>query len=74
MGWNHIQIPNGENELFCNSYIIGKSAMNIIVTHTPVCTTLDVQPAYAPLTKYGVNIFAFDFSGTGKSGGEEGVF
>lgn len=74
MEWNHIQIPNGDANLFCNCYVTGKSAMNIIVTHTPICTTLDVQSAYAPLTKYGVNIFAFDFSGTGKSGGDEKKF
>ena len=43
MEWNHIQIPNGDTNLFCNCYVTGKSAMNIIVTHTPICTTLDVQ-------------------------------
>lgn len=64
MEWNHTQIPNGDANLFCNCYVTGKSAMNIIVTHTPICTTLDIQSSYAPLTKYGVNIFAFDFSGT----------
>ena len=43
--------------------------MNIIVTHTPIVTTLEMQKAYEPLADYDVNIFAFDFSGTGKSGG-----
>jgi pimeloyl-ACP methyl ester carboxylesterase len=69
MVWKHIEIPNGETNLFCNAYITSKTAMNIIVTHTPIVTTLDVQPAYEPLTRHDVNIFAFDFSGTGKSGG-----
>lgn len=68
MEWKHIQIPNGETDIFCNAYITDKSAMNIIVTHTPVTSTLEIQHAYEPLTKYSVNIFAFDFSGTGKSG------
>lgn len=74
MGWSHIHISNGTNNLFCNSYITEKNAMNIIVTHTPICTTLDIQQAYEPLTKYGVNIFAFDFSGTGNSEGKEKDF
>jgi len=74
MGWKHIEIPNGEASLFCNAFIKSKTAMNIIVTHTPIVTTLDVQPAYEPLAKYGVNIFAFDFSGTGKSGGSAKEF
>lgn len=69
MEWKHIQIPNGETNIFCNTYITDKSAMNIIVAHTPITSTLEVQAAYEPLTKYSVNIFAFDFSGTGKSGG-----
>ncbi|MDR2183803.1 MAG: alpha/beta hydrolase [Clostridiales bacterium] len=68
--WEHIEIPSGGIGLFCNAYITNKTAMNIIVTHTPIVSTLDVQPAYEPLAKYDVNIFAFDFSGTGKSGGE----
>jgi pimeloyl-ACP methyl ester carboxylesterase len=48
--------------------------MNIIVTHTPIVTTLEMQQAYEPLVNYGVNIFAFDFSGTGKSLGDAKVF
>ena len=74
MEWKHVQIPNGENSIFCNAYITEKFAINIIITHTPICTTLDIQPAYEPLTKYAVNVFAFDFSGTGKSGGNEKEF
>ena len=74
MGWQHIEIPNGDVNLFCNAYITDKTAMNIIVTHTPIVSTLDVQPAYEPLAARGVNIFAFDFSGTGKSGGRAGDF
>ncbi len=74
MEWKHIQIPNGDTTIFCNAYITEKSAMNIIVTHTPIVSTLEVQAAYVPLAKYGVNIFAFDFSGTGNSGGNEKDF
>lgn len=74
MNWKHLSIPNGETTLFCNAYISGKDAMNIIVTHTPIVSTVDLQQAYEPLTAYGVNIFAFDFSGTGKSGGQEKDF
>lgn len=74
MEWTHIHIPNGETAIFCNAYIYEKTAMNIIVTHTPIVTTLEVQQAYEPLTAYGVNVFAFDFSGTGKSGGKEQEF
>lgn len=48
--------------------------MNIIVTNTPIVSTLEVQPAYVPLAKHGVNIFTFKFSGTGKSGGREKNF
>ncbi len=74
MEWKHIQIPSGKTSLFCNAYIIDKSAMNIIVTHTPITSTLEIQPAYEPLTKYPVNIFAIDFAGTGKSGGYDKNF
>jgi len=69
MSWKHFEIPNGEGLLFCNTYITDKTAMNVIVTHTPIITTLEMQQSYEPLAKYGVNIFAFDFSGTGKSSG-----
>jgi len=69
MGWEHIQILNGETRLFCNANITGKDAMNIICVHTPIISTLAVQPAYEPFVKYGVNIFAIDFSGTGNSDG-----
>ncbi|MGX9758107.1 serine aminopeptidase domain-containing protein [Clostridioides difficile] len=74
MSWKHIEIPNGDTLIFCNAFITGKSSMNIIVTHTPIVTTLDLQKAYEPLSQYDVNIFAFDFSGTGKSGGNEKDF
>ena len=48
--------------------------MNIIVTHTPIVSTLEMQPAYEPLTKYGVNIFVFDFYETGQSKGSQREF
>lgn len=74
MEWKHIQIPNGDINIFCDAYIADQYAMNVIVTHTPITSTLEVKPAYEPLTKYPVNIFAFDFSGTGKSGGYDKNF
>ncbi|WP_277507670.1 MULTISPECIES: alpha/beta hydrolase [unclassified Breznakia] len=49
------------------SFITDKKAMNIIVCHTPVVSTSVISKVYEPLVKYGVNIFAFDFSGSGKS-------
>jgi len=67
MNFNHIEIPNGETNLFCNAYTTSKSAMNIICIHTPIITTVALQKAYEPFVKYGVNIFAIDFAGTGKS-------
>lgn len=67
--WQKINIPNGNSFLFCNVYITSKSAMNIIVTHTPIVSNEAMKKSYEPLAEYGVNIFAFDFSGTGKSGG-----
>ena len=74
MKWEQIQLVKDDSYIFCNTYISGKDAMNIIVSHTPICSTLDVQPAYEALIKYPVNIFAFDFSGTGKSGGKDKNF
>jgi len=71
MAWEHTKISNGETELFCNAYITDKTAMNIICVHTPIITTLALQKAYEPFEKYGVNLFAIDFSGTGKSISEE---
>jgi len=67
MLWQHIQIPNGEYGIFCNANIADKAAMNIICVHTPIITTLALHQAYEPFVQYGVNIFAIDFSGTGKS-------
>ena len=69
MSWNQIEIPNGETNIFCNAYITSKTAMNIIVTHTPICSATLLQQALDPLTRHDVNIFHFDFSATGKSGG-----
>ncbi|HCC34342.1 MAG TPA: alpha/beta hydrolase, partial [Ruminococcaceae bacterium] len=74
MGWDHFNIPNGKSYLFCNAHITSRAAMNIIVTHTPIISTIEMQQAYQPLEKYNVNVFAFDFSGTGKSGGSEFAF
>ena len=67
MSWEHIEISKGETNLFCNANINSKAAMNIICVHTPIISTLALQSAYEPFVKYGVNIFAIDFSGTGKS-------
>ena len=67
MNWKHIQLPHEKSSLFCNAYITSKTAMNIICVHTPIITTLALQAAYEPFTKYDVNVFAIDFSGTGKS-------
>jgi len=71
MGWEHINIPNGETNLFCNANISSKTAMNIICVHTPIVPVLAVQEIYEPFVKYGVNIFSIDFAGTGKSSGEK---
>lgn len=65
--WREIYIGD---RLFCNNYISSKDAMNIVVCHTPVFSTTVIKRVYEPLAGYGVNIFAFDFSGTGKSQGE----
>lgn len=43
MSWKHIKIPNGDTMIFCNSFITRKSSMNIVVTHTPIVTTLEMQ-------------------------------
>ncbi|MCL2426144.1 MAG: lysophospholipase [Oscillospiraceae bacterium] len=74
MSWEHIKIPNGETSIFCNVHIKSKTAMNIIVTHTPIVTTVEMEQAYKPFEKYDVNVFAFDFSGTGKSDGNPKAF
>lgn len=74
MKWEKIKISNDNISIFCNAYITNKTAMNIIVTHTPVVSTLEMKPVYEPLIKFGVNVFAFDFSGTGQSGGKEKDF
>lgn len=65
--WREIYIGD---TLFCNNYISSRGAMNIIVCHTPVFSTTIIKQVYEPLADYDVNIFAFDFSGTGKSKGE----
>lgn len=65
--WQEIYIGD---TLFCNNYLSSKDAMNIIVSHTPVFSTTMIKQVYEPLAGYDVNIFAFDFSGTGKSRGE----
>ena len=55
MDWEHIEIPNGETSIFCNAHIKSKTAMNIVVTHTPIVTTLEMQKAYVPFEEYDVN-------------------
>lgn len=65
--WQEIYIGD---VLFCNNYFSSKQAMNIIVSHTPVFSTTLIKQVYEPLADYDVNIFAFDFSGTGKSKGK----
>lgn len=72
--WKAIEIAKGNHTLFCNSYISGKDAMNIIVTHTPIVSTTEIKQCYEPFLKHNVNIFAFDFSGTGRSGGNPSDF
>ncbi|MCL2353418.1 MAG: alpha/beta hydrolase [Defluviitaleaceae bacterium] len=67
-GWNQIFI---KDKLFVNHHFSGKDAMNIIVTHTPICSATLLQKALEPLTKHHVNIFHFDFSGTGQSKGKK---
>ncbi|MFW6029796.1 MAG: serine aminopeptidase domain-containing protein [Halanaerobiales bacterium] len=69
--WKHIYI--NEN-IFCNSYFHSKEAPNIIVTHTPIVSTIAMKPAYQALQEFGVNIFAIDFTGTGKSRGNSSEF
>lgn len=67
MTWNQQYIEINQTKIFCNQRIHSKSSINIIVTHTPIVSTVDIQNIYEPLTKYPVNIFAIDFSGTGYS-------
>ena len=63
-----------EDKIFCNHFFSRADAMNIIVTHTPIVTTLEMHQAYKPFENYDVNVFAFDFSGTGKSNGDAKAF
>ncbi len=69
--WQHIYI---NQRIFCNTYISSPTAINIIVTHTPIFSTLYMQKIYEPLITLGANVFAIDFSGTGKSKGKAKVF
>ncbi|TCK92652.1 pimeloyl-ACP methyl ester carboxylesterase [Natranaerovirga hydrolytica] len=62
------------DKIFCNHYFDSKEAPNIIVTHTPIVSTTVMQPAYVALDQYKVNVFAIDFTGTGKSKGSRGDF
>ncbi len=74
MPWKQFYLDENGKHLFCNAHLAGRGAMNVVVTHTPVVSTVDIANYYAPLAQYGVNVFAFDFSGTGKSGGREADF
>lgn len=67
MRWKQIYLKRADKIFYCNYWIHSKKAMNIIVTHTPITSTDEMKKTYEPLTNYPVNIFAFDFSGTGKS-------
>lgn len=57
------------NKLFVDQYIIAKDAPNLIFICTPIVSVTDFQVCYQPFTDYGFNVFAFDFSGVGKSEG-----
>lgn len=74
MNWEQVYIKKGLKKIFCNQYITDKRAMNIIVTHTPIVCTYDLLKVYEPLTQHKVNVFAIDFSGTGKSEGDKNKF
>ncbi len=65
--WNDILI---NDKIFCKSYISHKNTINIIVTHTPIFSTEYIFDVYSNLSNYGANIFAIDFTCTGKSLGE----
>ena len=73
-GWSDIRIEKGRRSLFCRSHIASESALNVIVTHTPVVSTADIQQVYEPLAVLGANVFAFDFSCSGRSKGISGGF
>lgn len=45
-----------------------------LYSYTLIISTLEMQQAYEPLIEFYVNVFAFDFLGTGKSGGKERDF
>jgi hypothetical protein len=51
--WQEIYI---QDKLFCNHYYSSKTSMNIIVTHTPMCSTTLLKSAYEPLANNNVNI------------------
>ena len=53
--------------------MVGKKFISM-TKYSAIITTLEMQQAYEPLKNYGVNIFAFDFCGTGKSAGNAKTF
>ncbi|MGL9730073.1 serine aminopeptidase domain-containing protein [Enterococcus sp. DIV0756] len=65
--WQDQYLDSQNGKIFLRSFIKDKKAKNILVSHTPVVSTSMISKVYEPLEKYNVNIFAFDFSGSGKS-------
>lgn len=61
-------------ELFVDETTIHPEAANVIFCCTPAVSVTELEKCYSPFKEYGFNTFAFDFAGTGKSGGSPSDF
>jgi len=64
-----IKKENG-NKLFTNILENDINDPNVIYIPTPLMSVVELKESYYPLSNYGLNVFALDFSGIGKSEGE----
>ncbi|SET61197.1 Lysophospholipase, alpha-beta hydrolase superfamily [Natronincola peptidivorans] len=56
-------------KIFVNIFEKDKKAPNVIYIQTPIASVVELKECYYHLSKYGLNVFALDLSGIGKSEG-----
>lgn len=75
-GWSTIYITKKTGvRLFCRHYFHSKDAPNLIYIQTPLDSVDSfMAECYLPLAGYGLNVFALDLTGIGKSEGSAHTF
>lgn len=71
-----MKVPTNKRgiKLHVREFVEDEGSPNIIFCCTPLMSVDDLESCFRPFYGKGFNVFAFDFAGTGKSGGESSDF